>query len=123
MRYLLFLGALNGALAVILGAFGAHGLKDRVDASMLEIWSTASQYHFYHALGLLLIGLLARQFGNAGLVTAGWIMFAGMTVFSGSLYILVLTGQKWLGAVTPLGGLALIVAWLWLAWSLWRSTA
>lgn len=123
MRYLLFLGALNGALAVILGAFGAHGLKNRVDASMLEIWSTASQYHFYHALGLLLIGLLARQFGNAGLVSAGWIMFTGMLVFSGSLYILVLTGQKWLGAVTPLGGLTLIVAWIWLAWSLWRAAS
>ncbi len=124
MQYLLVLGALNGALAVLLGAFGAHGLKARVDTSMLDIWSTASHYHFYHALGLLLIGLLARQLGGAaGVVTAGWIMFAGMLVFSGSLYLLVLTGHKWLGAITPLGGLALIVSWLWLAWSLWRTTA
>ena len=124
MQYLLVLGALNGALAVLLGAFGAHGLKGRVDASMLDIWSTASHYHFYHALGLLLIGLLARQLGGAaGVVAAGWILFAGMLVFSGSLYLLVLTGHKWLGAVTPLGGLALIAGWLWLAWSLWRTTA
>lgn len=123
MRYLILLGALNGALAVALGAFGAHGLKNRVDAAMLDIWSTASHYHFYHALSLLLVGLLARQFGGNGVVAAGWILFAGMLVFSGSLYILVLSGQKWLGAVTPLGGVALIVGWLWLAWSLWRTTA
>ncbi|MBM7334554.1 MAG: DUF423 domain-containing protein [Alcanivorax sp.] len=120
MKYLLVLGALNGALAVTLGAFGAHGLKNRVDAAMLDVWSTASQYHFYHALALLLVGLLARQAG-AGAVTAGWILFAGTLVFSGSLYALVLSGQKWLGAITPLGGTALIVGWLWLAWSLWRA--
>ncbi|MCC4310000.1 DUF423 domain-containing protein [Alcanivorax marinus] len=122
MKYLLVLGALNGALAVTLGAFGAHGLKNRVDAAMLDVWSTASQYHFYHALALLLVGLLARQAG-AGAVTAGWILFAGTLVFSGSLYALVLSGQKWLGAITPLGGTALIVGWLWLAWSLWRAHA
>ena len=120
MKYLLFLGALNGALAVTLGAFGAHGLKNRVDAAMLDIWSTASQYHFYHALAILLVGVLARQLG-ASLLTAGWILFAGMLVFSGSLYVLVLSGQKWLGAVTPLGGVALIIGWLWLAWSLLLS--
>ena len=114
-------GACNGALAVLLGAFGAHGLKARVDGPMLEIWGTASQYHFYHALALLLTGLLAKQFGASGLVTAGWILFAGMLVFSGSLYVLVLSGQKWLGAVTPLGGLALIIGWMWLTWSLVKA--
>lgn len=123
MRHLLFLGALNGALAVILGAFGAHGLQGRVTPFMLHVWSVASHYHFYHALGLLLVGLLARQLGGKGLVVAGWLMFAGMTVFSGSLYILVLTGDKWLGAVTPIGGVTLIVSWLWLAWCLWRTPA
>lgn len=121
MKYLLFLGALNGALAVMLGAFGAHGLKTRVDAAMLDVWSTASQYHLYHALALLVVGLLARQLGASGVLVAGWVMFAGMLVFSGSLYLLVLSGQKWLGAITPLGGLALIVGWLWLAWSLLRT--
>ena len=64
---------------------------------------------------------MAKQFGASGLVTAGWILFAGMLVFSGSLYVLVLSGQKWLGAVTPLGGLALIIGWLWLTWSLVRA--
>ncbi|RJG18297.1 DUF423 domain-containing protein [Alcanivorax profundi] len=120
MKTLLVLGALNGALAVILGAFGAHGLKARVDESMLATWATASEYHFYHALALLLAGLLAKAYGVSNLVTAGWVMFTGMLVFSGSLYILVLTGQKWLGAITPLGGTALIIGWLMLAWSLFK---
>lgn len=121
MKILLLLGALNGALAVILGAFGAHGLKSRVDESMLAVWSTASEYHFYHALAMLLCGLLAKAFGASGMVTAGWVLFAGTLVFSGSLYVLVLSGQKWLGAITPLGGTALIIGWLMLAWSLFKA--
>ncbi|KGD60601.1 hypothetical protein T9A_02336 [Alcanivorax jadensis T9] len=121
MKILLVLGALNGALAVILGAFGAHGLKSRVDESMLAVWSTASEYHFYHALAMLLCGLLARAFGASGMVTAGWVLFAGTLVFSGSLYVLVLSGQKWIGAITPLGGTALIIGWLMLAWSLFKA--
>ncbi len=121
MKILLVLGALNGALAVILGAFGAHGLKSRVDESMLAVWSTASEYHFYHALAMLLCGLLAKAFGASGMVTAGWVLFAGTLVFSGSLYVLVLSGQKWIGAITPLGGTALIIGWLMLAWSLFKA--
>ena len=121
MKILLVLGALNSALAVILGAFGAHGLKSRVDESMLAVWSTASEYHFYHALAMLLCGLLARAFGASGMVTAGWVLFAGTLVFSGSLYVLVLSGQKWIGAITPLGGTALIIGWLMLAWSLFKA--
>lgn len=120
MKALLLLGALNAALAVMLGAFGAHGLKARVDASLLDIWATASQYHFLHALALLLVGVLARQYDSTSIATAGWVLFAGMLVFSGSLYVLVLSGERWLGAVTPLGGTAMIVGWLLLAWSLWR---
>ena len=96
MKILLVLGALNSALAVMLGAFGAHGLKSRVDESMLATWATASEYHFYHALALLLTGLLAKAFGAPSMVTAGWVLFAGMLVFSGSLYVLVLSGQQWL---------------------------
>lgn len=120
MKALLVLGALNAALAVVLGAFGAHGLKARVDAALLETWATASLYHFHHALALLLVGVLAKQFGNGGFVAAGWTLFAGMLIFSGSLYLLVLSGQRWLGAVTPIGGTAMIVGWLMLAWALWR---
>lgn len=121
MKALLILGTLNAALAVVCGAFGAHGLKARVDSALLGTWGTASDYHLYHALALVLTGMLARQFGAAGIVTAGWILFAGMLVFSGSLYLLVLTGQRWLGAITPLGGTALIIGWLWLAWALYRA--
>ncbi len=121
MKILLVLGALNGALAVSFGAFGAHGLKSRVDDSMLAVWSTASEYHFYHALAMLLCGLLAKAFGASGMVTAGWVLFAGTLVFSGSLYVMVLSGQKWLGAITPLGGTALIIGWLMLAWSLFKA--
>ena len=120
MKILLILGALNGALAVGLGAFGAHGLKNRVDENLLATWATASDYHFYHALALLLTGMLAKILQTTSVITAGWVLFAGMLVFSGSLYILVLSGQKWLGAITPLGGTALIVGWLMLAWSLFK---
>lgn len=127
MKLIMLLGALNGAAAVMLGAFGAHGLKSRVDEAMLEVWSTASTYHFLHALALLLIAVLAKQFAQNGIiptgfVTAGWVMLAGMLVFSGSLYALVLSGQRILGAVTPIGGTALIIAWLILAWSIYTYT-
>jgi uncharacterized membrane protein YgdD (TMEM256/DUF423 family) len=121
MKALILLGAINAALAVMMGAFGAHGLKARMDAALLETWATASLYHFHHALALLIVGVLVKQFGSAGIVGAGWTLFAGMVIFSGSLYLLVLTGQRWLGAVTPIGGTALIIGWLWLAWSLWRN--
>lgn len=120
MKALLLLGAVNAVLAVVMGAFGAHGLKSRVDAALLETWATASLYHFHHALALLLVGVLAKQFGNAGFVAAGWTLFAGMLIFSGSLYLLVLSGQRWLGAVTPIGGTVMIIGWLMLAWALWR---
>ena len=122
MKTLLVLGAVNGALAVMLGAFGAHGLNARVDAAMLQTWATASEYHIFHALALLLTGLMAKQFAGAGgIVVSGWLLFAGMTIFSGSLYLLVLSGQRWLGAITPIGGTLLIIGWLWLAWSLYRQ--
>jgi len=121
MKALLVLGAINGALAVMLGAFGAHGLRPKVDESLLQTWATASEYHFFHALALLVTGLLVREFGGSTLTTAGWVLFAGMVVFSGSLYVLVLSGQRWLGAITPLGGTALIVGWAILAWGLWKN--
>ena len=121
MKLLLIVGALNAALAVIMGAFGAHGLKARVDAALLETWATASLYHFHHGLGLLLVGILARQFSGSGFVAAGWTLFAGMLIFSGSLYLLVLTGQRWLGAITPIGGTAMIAGWLMLAWAVYRN--
>jgi uncharacterized membrane protein YgdD (TMEM256/DUF423 family) len=121
MKLLLIAGALNAALAVIMGAFGAHGLKARVDAALLETWATASLYHFHHALALLVVGILAKQFGSAGFLAAGWALFAGMIIFSGSLYLLVFSGQRWLGAVTPIGGTVMIAGWLMLAWAVYRN--
>jgi uncharacterized membrane protein YgdD (TMEM256/DUF423 family) len=107
------IGAAMAALAVVLGAFGAHALKTRLPAGMLEVYQTAVQYHFWHALGLLAVGLALQLLPEAGwLRTAGWLLTAGIVLFCGSLYLLALTGSKWLGAVTPLGGLALILGWL-----------
>ena len=112
-KYFLILGAVNAFLAVGLGAFGAHGLKARLSLDMLGVYQTGVQYHFYHALGLLLVGMLVSQWPTEGLIKiAGWVMFAGIVIFSGSLYLLSITGIRWLGAITPIGGLAFLVAWL-----------
>lgn len=110
------LGSINACVAVALGAFGAHALKDRLSADMLAIFETGVQYHFYHALGLLAVGLIATHLPNSSLVKwSGWLMAFGILVFSGSLYVLAATGIKWLGAITPIGGTAFIAAWVVLA--------
>jgi uncharacterized membrane protein YgdD (TMEM256/DUF423 family) len=117
-RFFLVAGALSAAVAVMLGAFGAHGLRGRLPADLLAIYQTACQYHVYHALGLLVVGLLALQAPtNGALRGSGWLMLLGTVLFSGSLYLLAITGQRWLGAITPLGGTAWIAAWLLLAWA------
>ena len=111
-RLFLTIGATAALLAVAFGAFGAHALRARLTPDLLAIYHTATQYHFYHALGLICIALLAAQFpAMTGLHMAGWLMTAGLILFSGSLYVLSLTGIRWLGAVTPLGGVAFITAW------------
>lgn len=121
-KVFLALGALNAMLCVMLGAFGAHALKARLGPDMLATWQTAVNYHFFHALGLLVVGMLLRQMPDArGLEWAGWLMLTGMLLFSGSLYALCLSGQRGLGAITPLGGAAFIAAWALLAWASWRS--
>jgi uncharacterized membrane protein YgdD (TMEM256/DUF423 family) len=115
-------GAAGMALAVALGAFGAHALKGRLDAYGMGIWEKAVFYHFVHALGLLAVPLMAKlgmlSAGGAGRVCL--LLAAGILLFSGSLYTLALTGVRVLGAVTPLGGLSFIAAWLLLAWELLR---
>ena len=103
------------ALAVILGAFGAHGLRGRLDAYSMDVYQKAVFYHFIHALGLLIVSLVPR---TQNLVWVQILLVAGIAIFSGSLYVLALTGIRALGAITPLGGLAFIAAWLLLAWSL-----
>ncbi len=119
----LTIAAISGLLAVALGAFGAHGLKARISGDLLAVYQTGVQYHFYHTLALALSGVLLLHWPRAGgLVWSGWLLLAGMLVFSGSLYLLALTGQRWLGAITPLGGLSLMAGWLVMAVSLFRHT-
>jgi uncharacterized membrane protein YgdD (TMEM256/DUF423 family) len=119
-RTFVLLGSLSGALAVVAGAFGAHGLRDRVAPDLLAVFETAARYQMYHALALVLVGLIAPRFPAA--LGAGWAFVVGTILFSGSLYLLVLTGQRWLGAVTPVGGVAFIVGWVLLARTAWLLT-
>jgi len=115
-------GALLLALAVILGAFGAHGLRGRLDAYLMGIYEKAVFYHFLHALGILVVSLLPRTgtFSSAAASTVCMSLLAGIAIFSGSLYLLAVTGNRVLGAITPIGGLAFIAGWLLLAWYLRR---
>lgn len=108
-------GAAAAGLAVILGAFGAHGLRARIEPALLEVFETGVRYQMYHALALLVVGLAAGRRNNPLTTTAGWLFLAGIAVFSGSLYLMTLTGARWLGAITPLGGVAFIAGWACLA--------
>ena len=111
-KFFLILGSINAALVVLLGAFGAHGLKERLTAEMLAVYQTGVHYHLFHALGLLAVGLVATQIpASAYLKWSGWLMLAGIVLFSGSLYVLSVSGLRWLGMVTPFGGLAFILSW------------
>jgi uncharacterized membrane protein YgdD (TMEM256/DUF423 family) len=118
-RTFVVLGAANAFLAVLLGAFGAHGLRARLPADLLAIFQTGVQYHQMHALGLLLVGLLAggHAVSDRRVVASGWLLAAGIVVFSGSLYALALTGERRLGAITPLGGLCFLLGWALLAFA------
>jgi len=120
-RTFLAIGALSAGLAVVAGAFGAHGLRARLSPDMMAVFETAARYHMYHALGLLAVAVVAGRVTERGAVLAGWLFVAGTVLFSGSLYLLALGGPRWLGAVTPLGGLCFIVGWLALAWSALRG--
>ena len=117
-RVFLSVGGLSGCLAVAAGAFGAHALRDRVPADLLDVFQTGATYQMYHALALVAVGMLMARFssdGSAWLTASGWLFLAGSILFSGSLYLLALSGTTWLGAITPLGGVAFLLAWLALA--------
>lgn len=118
------LASLSGMLAVAFGAFGAHALKSRLDDYALGVFQTAVQYHFYHSLALLAVGVVAfSQPETALLRSSGWLFIIGIVIFSGSLYLLSISGMRWLGAVTPLGGLAFIAGWGCLAAASWKLLA
>ncbi|GLX65695.1 DUF423 domain-containing protein [Paenibacillus glycanilyticus] len=115
-------GAIGAALAVALGAFGAHGLKDTLSEDMLEVYETGVRYHMYHALGLMLVSLLAGRIGDSKLIRVGSrLLIAGIVLFSGSLYVLALTDVGILGAITPLGGVAFLAGWGCIATAAWRA--
>jgi uncharacterized membrane protein YgdD (TMEM256/DUF423 family) len=115
-----FLGAINALVAVAAGAFGAHGLKSRVAPELLVTFETGARYHMYHALGLFAVAWVIVR-GGAAARSAGWLMLAGIVLFSGSLYALALTGVRALGAITPIGGLCFLASWALLAWAALRS--
>lgn len=116
------LGALLAALAVGCGAFGAHALRARLSAELLAVYQTGVQYHFWHALGVLAVGLASLQLpASPWLRAAGWLLATGILLFSGSLYVLALSGARWLGAITPVGGLAFILGWLAFALAVLRA--
>ncbi|MDN7244811.1 DUF423 domain-containing protein [Planococcus sp. 1R117A] len=115
MKFFLIAGAVNALLSVALGAFGAHMLEGRVADKYLDTWQTAVQYQMFHAVGLMVVGILMSSslIGTLGSLSwAGYLMLAGIIIFSGSLYVLSLTGISILGAVTPIGGVAFIVGWI-----------
>ena len=123
-KLFIVMGACSGMLAVLFGAFGAHALKNSLDEYAMGVFETAVQYHFYHSFALLAVGIIAlTQPHTAMLKSSGYLFFIGLIIFSGSLYALSLTGVRWLGAVTPLGGLAFIGGWACLAVAGWKFLA
>jgi uncharacterized membrane protein YgdD (TMEM256/DUF423 family) len=114
--FLMFAGAF-GFLGVALGAFGAHALEEALEPRSREVFETAVRYQMYHALALGLVGLLVARAPSGPTLAAGWAFTAGILLFSGSLFLLSLTGTRWLGAVAPIGGTAFLVGWALLAWA------
>jgi len=113
MKAFIIIGAVNAFLAVALGAFGAHGLKDKLDAYYLDIWKTGVTYQMFHAIGMIIIGILVSKAAASPQFTwAGWLMLIGIIFFSGSLYVLSLTKVGVLGAITPIGGVCFLAAWV-----------
>jgi len=109
------------ALAVIIGAFGAHGLKSHLSSDSMQTYKIGVEYHFYHGLGLFLIGVLSILMPSSLLNWSAIFLFFGIILFSGSLYLLAVTGIKWLGAITPLGGLSFIAGWVLLLAAVWKN--
>lgn len=124
-RHLIAAGAFLMLIAVALGAFGAHALKHQLSVDMLAIWHTAVLYQMVHALGGIACGILMPRYSQQTnkIAVSGSLMLIGILAFSGSLYLLALTEQRWLGAITPIGGVAFLAAWAILGWTVWRSEA
>ena len=122
IKLVLLFSAISGAISVGFGAFGAHALKSKIESSgHLTTYQTAVQYQFYHTLALLLVGMLMTKFSNQWLVTSSYFTMGGILLFSGSLYILAIFNIRWLGAITPIGGLGLILGWMCLFIAVWQA--
>lgn len=124
MRLFVILGSINMAIAISMGAFGAHGLANQVTEKMLATWNTGAEYHLIHALGLIAVGLLHGKLSGASrlLSTGGWLLFAGIVLFSGSLYTIVLADISNLGIITPFGGVSFVIGWLIIALAAGKKT-
>ena len=120
-RVFFSIGAILAALGVAAGAFGAHALKARLTPEMLAVFETGVRYHLIHALALLAVAWAATRWESRAIPAAGWLFVAGILLFSGSLYILTLSGVRGFGAITPVGGVAFILGWLLLAWGAWTG--
>ena len=120
-RLFCIIGSLSAFLAVALGAFAAHGLKGKLASDLYDIFEVGVRYHLYHSLALFVVAWATTQFPQASIPSAGWLFIAGLIIFSGSLYALSLSGMRWLGAITPIGGICFLGGWLWMMWSLWRA--
>jgi uncharacterized membrane protein YgdD (TMEM256/DUF423 family) len=115
------LGCVLMIAGVLAGAFAAHSLKQHLSADSLETWQTGARYHIYHALGLLAVAYAAGKWQSGLSSLAGWLFIVGIVLFSGSLYVLAISGVRWLGAITPLGGLSFLAGWACLALAAWRG--
>lgn len=122
MRFFWVAGAVLAFVAVAAGAFGAHGLRARLPADLLTIFETGARYQMYHALALFPVAWAIGEWESALASAAGWLFIVGVVIFSGSLYVLALTGIRWLGAITPIGGVAFLAGWACLALAAWRGT-
>ena len=121
-RLIFAIGSVVVGIGVALGAFGAHALKASVSPQVLTTFETGVRYQMYHGIGLLALALAIGRWPGRRLASAAWLLLAGTVVFSGSLYLLVLSGERWLGAITPIGGVALIAGWCLVAWRLLAAT-
>lgn len=111
MKLFLILGSVNMIISIALGAFGAHGLEGKIPERMIANWQTGAHYHIIHAVALLFVGILLDRIGSSLITVGGWLLLIGILLFSGSLYLMALTGVTKLGAITPIGGISFLAGW------------
>ncbi len=122
-RIMITVGAVSAMVAVGAGAFGAHFLRDRLSEDLVTVFETGARYQMYHAFALVLVGMIMSRGAGAPAIWAGWLFILGSIIFSGSLYALAITGTRWWGAITPIGGICFITGWAVFAWSIWTPEA